>query len=71
MKREVFVKYVNECIAKGMTAQEIIDEIDGMVSDFGQLKLYDGSKKPIVLEQFWLNNFAYKDFIKKKTNIMF
>lgn len=71
MKREVFVKYVKECIEKGMTTQEIINEIDGMVSKFGQLILYDGNKKPIIIEKFWLNNFAYKDFIKKKRNIMF
>ncbi|KWX93133.1 hypothetical protein [Enterococcus faecium] len=68
MKRDVFELYVLERLEEGMRAQEIIDEIDVMISRFGQLKLYNGNRNPVVLEQFWLNNFSYKEFIKEKYN---
>lgn len=64
MKRDVFELYVLERLEDGMMAQEIIDEIDDMISRFGQLELNDGNKNSVVLKQFWLNNFSYKDFIK-------
>ncbi len=54
-----------------MMAQEIIDEIDDMISRFGQLELNDGNKNSVVLQQFWLNNFSYKDFIKEKANRLY
>ena len=37
MKRDVFELYVLERLEDGMMAQEIIDEIDDMISRFGQL----------------------------------
>ncbi|EMW5799707.1 hypothetical protein AAFC50_000770, partial [Enterococcus faecium] len=57
MKRDVFEFYVLERLEDGMMAQEIIDEIDDMISRFGQLELNDGNKNSVVLKQFWLNNF--------------
>lgn len=71
MKRDVFELYVLERLEDGMMAQEIIDEIDDMISRFGQLELNDGNKNPVVLKQFWLNNFSYKDFIKEKANTLY
>ncbi|HFU6120519.1 TPA: hypothetical protein ACH6MD_002947 [Enterococcus faecium] len=71
MKRDVFELYVLERLEDGMMAQEIIDEIDDMISRFGQLELNDGNKNSVVLKQFWLNSFSYKDFIKEKANTLY
>ncbi|MCC9085872.1 hypothetical protein LOS25_17825 [Enterococcus faecium] len=59
MKRDVFELYVLERLEDGMMAQEIIDEIDDMISRFGQLELNDGNKKSgsaktILVEQFFV-----------------
>ena len=64
MKRDVFELYVLERLEDGMMAQE-------MISRFGQLELNDGNKNSVVLKQFWLNNFSYKDFIKEKANRLY
>ncbi len=61
-----FELYVLERLEDGMMAQEIIDEIDDMISRFGQLELNDGNKNSVVLQQFWLNNFRIRILSKKR-----
>ena len=64
MKRDAFERYVRDRKMRGYTAEDIINEIDEMVSKYGNLVLENDRGDEIIIEQFWLNNFKYREHIE-------
>ncbi|EOK18240.1 hypothetical protein [Enterococcus faecalis] len=71
MKKDIFEAYIRSRLFEGKNSQYIIDEIEGLVSRYNQLVLYDEEDKEVVFKPFWLNNFRYKDTINRIERIIY
>ncbi|EOH59428.1 hypothetical protein [Enterococcus faecalis] len=70
MKKDIFEAYIRSRLLEGKNSQYIISEIEGLVSRYDQLVLYDEEDKEVVFKPFWLNNFRYKDAINRIERII-
>ncbi len=71
VKKDIFEAYIRSRLFEGKNSQYIIDEIEGLVSRYNQLVLYDEEDKEVVFKPFWLNNFRYKDTINRIERIIY
>lgn len=70
VKKDIFEAYIRSRLLEGKNSQYIISEIEGLVSRYDQLVLYDEEDKEVVFKPFWLNNFRYKDAINRIERII-
>lgn len=70
VKKDIFEAYIRSRLLEGKNSQYIISEIEGLVSRYNQLVLYDEEDKEVVFKPFWLNNFRYKDTINRIERII-